>query len=71
MFSHSYNLRLGKIIFPPETLKAPTLNERIINPIYNHAFNDLIFLTLMNCDLNVYNHKANPSSSGTISNHLQ
>jgi len=50
---------------------ATTLNKGIVNPLYNHVFNDFFFVTLMNCDLNVYSDKANPSLGGTISNHLQ
>jgi len=64
-------LKLGKIIFPQETLKAPTLNKGIVNPFYNHAFNDIFFVTSMNCDLNVYSDKLNPSLGDTISKHLQ
>jgi len=40
IFLNSYNLKLNKIIFQLETLKAPTLNKGIVNPLYNHAFND-------------------------------
>ncbi len=71
IFSNSYNLKLGEIIFPPKTLMVPTLNKGIVNPLYNHAFNDLFFVTLMNCGLNVYSHKANPSLGGIINNRLQ
>jgi hypothetical protein len=28
----------------------------MINPFYNHTFGDHFFVTLMNCDLNMYSH---------------